>query len=45
MADPAVEAAWRAEVKRIGETQLGDALNSSSGGFAMNRRGRQRFVG
>jgi hypothetical protein len=26
-----VEAAWRAEFKRIGETQLRDALNSGSG--------------
>lgn len=28
MADPEVEAAWRAEFKRVGETQLLDALNS-----------------
>jgi hypothetical protein len=28
MADPEVEAAWRAEFKRIGETQLRDTLNS-----------------
>ena len=28
MADPEVEAAWRAEFERIGETQLRDALNS-----------------
>ena len=31
MADPEVEAAWRAEFKRIGETQLRDALNSGVG--------------
>ena len=28
MAEPEVEAAWRAEFKRIGETQVRDALNS-----------------
>jgi hypothetical protein len=28
MADPEVEAAWRAEFERIGETQLRDTLNS-----------------
>ncbi len=33
MAEPEVEAAWRAEFKRIGETQLREALNSG-GGFA-----------
>jgi hypothetical protein len=33
MADPEVEAALRAEFKRIGETQPRDALNSG-GGFA-----------
>jgi hypothetical protein len=27
MAEPEVEAAWRAEFKRIGETQVRDALN------------------
>jgi hypothetical protein len=31
MADPEVEAAWRAEFKRIGEKQLRDALNSGVG--------------
>ena len=31
MAEPDVEAAWRAEFKRIGETRLRDALNSGSG--------------
>jgi hypothetical protein len=31
MAEPEVEAAWRAEFKRIGETQLNDALNSGIG--------------
>ena len=31
MADPEIEAAWRAEFKRIGETQLRDALNSGVG--------------
>ena len=31
MADPEVEAAWRAEFKRIGEAQLRDALNSGVG--------------
>jgi hypothetical protein len=31
IAEPEVEAAWRAEFKRIGETRLRDALNSSSG--------------
>jgi hypothetical protein len=31
MAEPEVEAAWRAEFKRIGETQLRDALNSGIG--------------
>jgi hypothetical protein len=33
MAEPEVEAASRAEFKRIGETQLREALNSG-GGFA-----------
>jgi len=31
MADPEVEAAWRAEFERIGDTQLRDALNSGVG--------------
>jgi len=31
MAEPEVEAAWRAEFKRIGRAQLRDALNSGSG--------------
>jgi hypothetical protein len=31
MAEPEVEAAWRAEFKRIGEKQLRDALNSGVG--------------
>ena len=31
MAEPEVEAAWRAEFKRIGERQLRDALNSGVG--------------
>ena len=31
MADPEVEAAWRAEFERIGETQLRDALNGGVG--------------
>jgi hypothetical protein len=31
MAEPEVEAAWRAEFKRTGETQLRDALNSGIG--------------
>jgi hypothetical protein len=31
MAEPEVEAAWRAEFKRIGEKQLRDALNSGDG--------------
>ena len=31
MAEPEVEAAWRAEFKRIGETRLRDALNSDDG--------------
>ena len=31
MAEPEVEAAWRAEFKRIGEQQLRDALNSGVG--------------
>jgi hypothetical protein len=31
MAEPEVEAAWRAEFKRIGETQVGDALNRGDG--------------
>ncbi len=31
MAEPEVEAAWRAEFKRIGEAQLRDALSSGSG--------------
>ena len=31
MAEPEVEAAWRAEFKRIGENQLRDALNSGAG--------------
>ena len=30
MAEPELEAAWRAEFKRIGEAQLRDALNSGS---------------
>jgi hypothetical protein len=32
MAEPEVEAAWRAEFKRIGETQIRDALNSITDG-------------
>ena len=31
MAEAEVEAAWRAEFKRIGEQQLRDTLNSGSG--------------
>jgi hypothetical protein len=31
MAEPEVGAAWRAEFKRIGETQVRDALNSGEG--------------
>jgi hypothetical protein len=31
MAEPEVEAAWRAEFKRIGEKQLRDVLNSGVG--------------
>ena len=31
MAEPEVEAAWRAEFKRIGVAQLRDALNGGSG--------------
>ena len=31
MAEPEVEAAWRAEFKRIGDAQLRDALNSGGG--------------
>jgi len=31
MAEPEVDAVWRAEFKRIGEQQLRDALNSGSG--------------
>ena len=31
MAEPEVEAAWRAEFKRIGDKQLRDALNSGIG--------------
>ena len=31
MAEPEVEAAWRAEFKRIGEEQLREALNSGVG--------------
>jgi hypothetical protein len=31
MADPEIEAAWRAEFKRIGETQIRDALSSGVG--------------
>jgi hypothetical protein len=31
MAEPEAEAAWRAEFKRIGETQLRDVLNSGVG--------------
>ena len=30
MAEPEVEAAWRAELNRIGEAQHGDALKSGS---------------
>jgi hypothetical protein len=40
MAYPEIEAAWRAEFKRIGEIQFRDALNSGVG-IAINRRGRQ----
>jgi len=38
MAEPEVEAAWRAEFKRIGEAQLRDALNSSSGFIDESKR-------
>jgi hypothetical protein len=31
MADNEAEEAWRAELKRIGETQLREAVNSSAG--------------
>jgi len=44
MAEPEVQAAWRAEFKRIGEEQLRDVLNSGVG-FADEPKGRQRFVG
>ena len=42
MAEPEVEAAWRAEFKRIGETQVRDALNSITD---ESKNDRQRFVG
>ncbi len=29
MAEPEIEAAWRAEFKRIGETEIRDALNGA----------------
>ncbi len=40
MAYPEIEAAWRAEFKRIGEIQLHDALNS---GVGPARAGRPVF--
>jgi hypothetical protein len=42
MADPEVEAGWRPEFKRIGETQLRDALNGS-GGFADEPKRQSAF--
>jgi hypothetical protein len=46
MAEPEVEAAWRAEFKRSGATKLRDALDSS-GGFAdeLNRQAAFRWLG
>jgi hypothetical protein len=44
MAEPEVDAAWRAEFKRIGEQQLLDALTAAVA-LPMNRSDRRRFVG
>jgi hypothetical protein len=46
MAEPEVEAAWRAEFKRTGATQLRDALNSG-GGFTdeLKRQAAFRWLG
>jgi hypothetical protein len=46
MAEPEVEAAWRAEFKRIGEKQLRDALNSGAGiADEPKRRAAFRWLG
>ena len=46
MAEPEVEAAWRAEFKRIGETQLRDVLNSGVGrADEPNRQPAFRWLG
>ena len=46
MAEPEVEAAWRAEFKRIGEAQLRDALKSGSDGTdGLKRPAGFRLVG
>ncbi len=42
MAEPEVEAAWRAEFKRIGETQLRETLNSD-GDFANESQRQSAF--
>ena len=42
MADPEVEAAWRAEFKRIDNTQLRDAFNSG-GAFADEPKRQSAF--
>ncbi len=44
MAEQEVEAAWREEFKRIGETPLSETLNSGAG-FADELQRRQHFVG
>jgi hypothetical protein len=46
MAEPEVEAAWRAEFKRSGATELRDALNSG-GGFTdeLKRQAAFRWLG
>ncbi len=42
MAEPEVEAAWRAEFERIGETQIRETLNSG-GGFGDEPRRQAAF--
>ena len=46
MAEPEVEAAWRAEFERSGATQLRDALNSSDGFIdELKRQAAFRWLG
>ena len=45
MADPEVEAAWRAEFKRIGETLPGDAPNAVGGSTNEPKQATFRWLG